>query len=162
MEIELLLEKIFWDTSHMVMLLLGYEDAALKTQRSLAVLNFGQNVIFSTALSAAMVLCSHGIMDGKMTVGDLVELSLNTFRFFYFILCLFLFYFFAKNNYIMILAKTHILTMQVMVNGLLFQLSLPLNFLGSVYRETVQSLVDMKSMFQLLEVIYHFVKRISI
>ena len=56
----------------MMIFLSGYEDAALKTQRSLASLNFGQNLIFSTALSAAMVLCSHGIMDGQMTVGDLV------------------------------------------------------------------------------------------
>jgi ATP-binding cassette subfamily B protein len=88
----------------------GYEEAAIKTSYSLAMLNFGQTFLITAGLVAVMVMAAMGVRDGSLTVGDFV-----------------------------------------MVNAYMIQITMPLNFLGTVYREIRQSLVDMGEMFELLE-----------
>jgi ATP-binding cassette subfamily B (MDR/TAP) protein 7 len=89
----------------------NYEKASIKVTTSLAFLNAGQNLIFTSALSGMMYLAADGIATGNLTIGDLV-----------------------------------------LINQLVFQLSVPLNFLGSVYREMRQSLLDMETLFNLQKV----------
>ena len=45
--------------------LLKYERASLKTSESLAMLNFGQNAIFSAALGTIMVMAAQEILAGE-------------------------------------------------------------------------------------------------
>lgn len=87
-----------------------YESASLKTQYSLAFLNFGQTFLITGGLVAVMVMAAIGVQNGTLTVGDFV-----------------------------------------MVNAYMIQITMPLNFLGTVYREIRQALVDMGEMFDLLE-----------
>lgn len=88
----------------------GYEAAALKTNYSLAFLNFGQSLLITGGLVIVMVMAAIGVQNGDLTVGDFV-----------------------------------------MVNAYMIQITMPLNFLGTVYREIRQALVDMGEMFDLLE-----------
>ena len=86
--------------------LLGeYQAQAVDVQKTLSILNFGQQAIFAVGLSSIMLLTAGDIANGTATVGDLV-----------------------------------------LVNGLLFQLAMPLHFIGMVYREINQALVDMENM----------------
>ena len=87
-----------------------YAQAAIKSQKSLAFLNFGQQTIIVVGLVFILGLASQGVASGQMTIGDLV-----------------------------------------LVNVLMIQLYIPLNFLGVLYREMKQSLTDIDKMFNLLE-----------
>ena len=88
----------------------AYRRAQLKSQATLSMLNTGQQAIIAASLAAMLWRATQGVVDGRMTLGDLV-----------------------------------------MVNALLLQLYVPLNFLGVLYREVKQSLADLDKMFNLLE-----------
>ncbi|MFP3889844.1 ABC transporter ATP-binding protein/permease [uncultured Ralstonia sp.] len=87
-----------------------YRAAAIRSQNSLSVLNFGQQLIVATALILILYRATQGVAAGHMTLGDLV-----------------------------------------LVNTLMLQIYIPLNFLGVIYRELKQAVTDMDRMFHLLQ-----------
>jgi ATP-binding cassette, subfamily B, heavy metal transporter len=84
--------------------------ARLKSQTTLSMLNTGQQLIIAVGLVGMLWRATQGVVDGRMTLGDLV-----------------------------------------MINAFMIQLYIPLNFLGVLYREIKQSLVDLDKMFVLME-----------
>ena len=49
-----------------------YEDAAVKSQKSLSILNTGQSMIIAIAVTLILWRATQGVIDGRMTLGDLV------------------------------------------------------------------------------------------
>ncbi|MCW8932973.1 MAG: ABC transporter ATP-binding protein/permease [Gammaproteobacteria bacterium] len=87
-----------------------WEDCAVKSQASMSLLNFGQGSIIAIGVTIMMFYATQGVVDGSMTIGDLV-----------------------------------------LVNALMLQLFIPLNFLGIIYRSMMHSLADIDLMFDLLD-----------
>jgi len=49
-----------------------YQGAAVKSQTTLAALNFGQAAIVAIGVTAIMIVAAQGVVEGRLTVGDLV------------------------------------------------------------------------------------------
>ncbi len=49
-----------------------WEDAAVKSQTSLSALNVGQSAIIAVGVTIIMVMAANGVVNGTMTLGDLV------------------------------------------------------------------------------------------
>ena len=52
-----------------------WENAAVKSQTSMSILNFGQGAIIAVGLTFIMVYAGQGVVEGKMTLGDLVLIN---------------------------------------------------------------------------------------
>lgn len=87
-----------------------WERAAVKSQVSMSLLNFGQGAVIAIGVTLMMIFAAQGVVDGSMTMGDLV-----------------------------------------LVNAMMLQLFIPLNFLGIIYRALKYSLADMDMMLKLLD-----------
>jgi len=87
-----------------------WEGAAVKSQTSMSMLNFGQGAVIAIGVTLMMIYAAEGVVAGNMTLGDLV-----------------------------------------LVNTMMLQLFVPLNFLGIIYRALKYSLADMDMMLKLLD-----------
>lgn len=87
-----------------------YQNAAVKTSATLALLNLGQAIIITSGLMVIMILAMREVNTGNLTLGSFIGL-----------------------------------------NAIILQLSMPLNFLGTVYREIRQALVDLEAMFEIFK-----------
>ncbi len=54
----------------------GYQEAAIRSNNSLALVNAGQSLIYNTGLVALLLLTAQGVLQGRMQVGDLIAVSL--------------------------------------------------------------------------------------
>ncbi len=87
-----------------------WEEAAVKSQNTMSMLNFGQAAIIAIGVTGIMLLAAQGVIDESLTLGDLV-----------------------------------------LINTMMLQLFLPLNFLGIIYRSLKYALADMDMVIKLLQ-----------
>jgi ATP-binding cassette subfamily B protein len=55
--------------------LTDWQDSAIKSQGSLSFLNIGQRAMIAVGVTIVMILAGQGVVDGDMTVGDLVAVN---------------------------------------------------------------------------------------
>ncbi len=95
-----------------------WEEAAVKSQNTMSMLNFGQAAIIAIGVTGIMFLAAQGVVDQELTLGDLV-----------------------------------------LINTMMLQLFLPLNFLGIIYRSLKYALADMDMVIKLLRMPLDIVDR---
>ncbi len=87
-----------------------WEEAAVKSQNTMSLLNFGQGGIIAIGVTGIMFLAAQGVINETLSLGDLV-----------------------------------------LINTMMLQLFLPLNFLGIIYRSLKYALADMDKVIKLLQ-----------
>ena len=90
--------------------MLLWEEAAVKSQSTMSLLNFGQGAIIAIGVTGIMFLAADGVANKSLSLGDLV-----------------------------------------LINTMMLQLFLPLNFLGIIYRALKYALADMDMIIRLLQ-----------